>query len=166
MSPWSPWTRRGQRYPCNLIISFSFKSFRLKLNFPRQLTKEEFSEFMNEWWIYCTGRRREERERERASRGCICSICCEVVSLKFISLTKRVKFGEIQASLNFVPESCSFMPAVLQYFRVHSTPFYCQYLCYFHPLNTHILSHCLAFQDGWKMQELGFPHFLIQNHIL
>lgn len=37
-----------QRDPCNLIISFSFKSFRLKLNFPRQLTKEEFLEFMNE----------------------------------------------------------------------------------------------------------------------
>lgn len=41
-------TGRGHRDPCNLIISFSFKSFRLKLNFPRQLTKEEFSEFMNE----------------------------------------------------------------------------------------------------------------------
>lgn len=43
-----PSTRRGQKDPCNLIISFSFKSFRLKLNFPKQLTKEEFSEFMNE----------------------------------------------------------------------------------------------------------------------
>lgn len=43
-----PWAMRGQRDPCNLIISFSFKSFHLKLNFPRQLTKEEFSEFMNE----------------------------------------------------------------------------------------------------------------------
>lgn len=29
-------------------------------------------------------------------------------------IAKRVKFGEIQASLNFVPESCSFMPAVPQ----------------------------------------------------
>lgn len=40
--------------PPKLIIYLSFKSFCLKLNFPRQLTKEEFSEFMNEWWIYCT----------------------------------------------------------------------------------------------------------------
>lgn len=46
--PTSPLTRRGQRDPCNLIISFSFKSFCLKLHFPRQLTKEEFSECMNE----------------------------------------------------------------------------------------------------------------------
>lgn len=29
-------------------------------------------------------------------------------------IAKRVKFGEIQASLNFVPESCSFLPAVPQ----------------------------------------------------
>lgn len=73
------------------------------------------------------------RRGEPESEGCICSICSEVVSLRFISLPKRVKFGEIQASLNFVPESCSFMPAVLQHFRVHSTTFYCQYLFYFSP---------------------------------
>lgn len=162
MSPRPPWTRRGQRDPFNLIISFSFKSFRLKLNFPRQLTKEEFSEFMNEWWIYCTGRQgKEEGERERGMHMQYAARLC----LRFICIVKQVKFREIQASLNFVPESCSFMPWLLQHFRVHSAPFYSQYLGYFqcNPVNTPILSHRSALQDGWKMQALGFPHFLIHS---
>ncbi len=104
-----------------------------------------------------------EGGRERESGGCICSICCEAVSLRFISIAKRVKFGEIEASLNFVPKRCSFMPPVLQHFRVHSTPYYCQYLGYFqcNLVKTCILSHCLALQNGWKMEELGvspLPH--------
>lgn len=118
---------------------------------------------MNDGYIAQDDRERREGERER---GCICSIGCGVVSLRFISIAKWVKFREIQASLNFVPKSSSLMPWVLQHFWVHSTPFYCQYLGYFqcYPVKTCILSHCLALQDGWKMQELGFPHFLIHPH--
>lgn len=121
---------------------------------------------MNDGYIAQDDRGRRQGGREGGG-GCICSICCEAVSLRFISIAKRVKFGEIEASLNFVPESCSFMPPVLQHFRVHSTPFFCQYLGYFqcNPVYTRLLSHCLALQDGWKMQELGFPHFLIHSDL-
>lgn len=49
-------------------------------------------------------------DRREGAGECICSICFEVVSLRFIFIAKRVKFGEIQASLNFVPESCSCVP--------------------------------------------------------
>lgn len=119
---------------------------------------------MNDGYIAQDDRGGREGGR-RGSGGCICSIGFEVVSLRFISIAKWVKFGEIQASLNFVPESCSCMPPAQQHFKVHSTHFYCQYLGYFqcNPANAHIFSHCLAVQDEWKMQDLEFPHFLIHS---
>lgn len=58
---------------------------------------------MNDGYIAQDDRGGREGGREAGRGRCICGICCEVVSLRFISIVKRVKFGEIQASLNFVP---------------------------------------------------------------
>lgn len=58
---------------------------------------------MNDGYIAQDDKGREgERGREEEG-GCICSIGCKIGSLRFISIAKRVKFRENQASLNFVP---------------------------------------------------------------